>query len=231
MLDPKFISKGGHYGKDIYYYRKPGLRQAYRAEKINCHICGVEFWVRASDMLYRVRTLGHTPACSPKCSNPNRRVASGWAKQVELTCKSCGKKFTRSAKAMRTRERASIRERGRYTGPFCSRSCAGKSSKPRDGRARYLDDHGYAKVLAPGHPTVSNKNRYVFEHRLVMEKLLGRYLRAGETVHHKNGVKDDNRPENLELWTSNHPKGQRVSDIIKWCKEFLAEYDKEPTIQ
>lgn len=66
--------------------------------------------------------------------------------------------------------------------------------------------------------------RNVAEHRYVMEQIIGRLLLSDETVHHINGVRSDNRPENLELWSSSHPRGQRVQDKVAWAREILALY-------
>jgi hypothetical protein len=79
-------------------------------------------------------------------------------------------------------------------------------------------------LLAPGHPR-AGKGYYVFEHILVMERLLGCYLLPDESVHHLNGVRDDNRPENLELWTRPQPSGIRASDAVAWAREILARYE------
>src|SRR3990167_7213836 len=86
---------------------------------------------------------------------------------------------------------------------------------------RTLNSGGYVHVYAPEHPKHS-KDNYVLEHVQIMERELGRYLFPGETVHRKNGQKTDNRLENLELWASAHPPGQRVVDLVCWAREILS---------
>lgn len=83
---------------------------------------------------------------------------------------------------------------------------------------------GYVLIYMPIHPR-AKKNGYVREHTLVMEQKLGRYLIKGENVHHINGNKQDNRVENLELWNTSQPCGQRIEDKIKWAKEILKLYE------
>ena len=90
---------------------------------------------------------------------------------------------------------------------------------------RYVQ-HGYVLVKAPAHHPRAKKG-WIREHILVMEDKLGRHLEAGEQVHHVNGVKDDNRPENLELWVISQPPGQRPADLVEWAKEILRRYGDE----
>jgi hypothetical protein len=85
------------------------------------------------------------------------------------------------------------------------------------------DKDGYVLLYMPSHPNCAVSGGYA-EHRLVMEQILGRFLEKNENVHHKNGVRNDNRPENLELWSSRQPKGQRVEDKVEYAVEILTQY-------
>ena len=83
-------------------------------------------------------------------------------------------------------------------------------------------------VRVPEHPRAKSNSGYVFEHILVMEDLLGRPLYPDESVHHRNGLRDDNRVDNLELWVRPQPSGIRVEDAVHWAREVLCRYEGAP---
>lgn len=100
-----------------------------------------------------------------------------------------------------------------------------------DPEARYVPKghttkKGYRLVYAPDHP-MAGRNGHVLEHRLVMAEHLGRPLRKDEEVHHRHGVRSDNRIENLELWVVAQPAGQRASDLVEWARQIEERFGRD----
>lgn len=208
-------------------------------------LCGMS----ANGVQYRLRRMGvkmrgrHYGRWKPKActtcgkeftpSGPAAKFCSKACQYGTAICRSCKKTFVK---------RETNGSKSANDNLYCSYECRWADVRTRDSYGRYLNSEGYVVLhkrwsqRAPSRGLNDNgyvrlnlrgPNGRVLEHRHVMEQMLGRALLPDETVHHKNGVKTDNRPENLELWVSKHPKGQRVDDIVEWALEVLRRYAPE----
>jgi hypothetical protein len=117
----------------------------------------------------------------------------------------------------------------KYSSTYCRKHSQTGSRSTRWKGGRSTNTQGYV-VLSDmrGHPNADSDGR-VLEHHFVMSQHLGRAIAPDETVHHKNGIRSDNRLENLEIWTGRHPSGGRVSDKIRYALWVIETYGDDPS--
>lgn len=139
--------------------------------------------------------------CSTQCDAVTRQ------NQRERDCKRCGKTFSLADSEPDV---------------FCSRECYELYRDTPVG-TRKRTAKGYVNIYVPDHARTTTG--WMQEHRYVMEMHLGRDLLPHENVHHVNGQRDDNRFENLELWNTSQPSGQRIDQKLAWARELLVMYD------
>jgi hypothetical protein len=186
-----------------WYVQPRGTRQRARIEQ--CKTCGDDYITFPRGSNGYCSTTCYRKPCK-KCGkefNPrtNRQVyCSAVCKQGDAICKNCGKHFVVSKKAL---------------GIFCSTECHYLFLCPI-GTVRDAGS-GYKIIKVPkGTPNAKKygpvEGHWMLEHRWVMQQKLGRPLGPKENVHHINGKRDDNRPENLELWKRSQPSGVRAAD-------------------
>ena len=133
------------------------------------------------------------PTCLRCGAAPNITPATSRKQKLGLTRGLCTRCYRKAHKA------------GALNDPTLPRSTTG-----------YVREMWSKTLSIEGYVTIKTPDGITMEHRWVMEQHLGRKLLRTETVHHINGIRDDNRIENLELWANQHPYGQRVEDVIAY---------------
>ena len=147
-----------------------------------------------------------------RLGKPNRWGQSQW----EVVC-DCGRTKTVGGNSLK---------RGLTKSCGCGMVKRGAENPRWKGGVKVYNGYRFIYVSEPSKIRVGAMNVYLPEHAVVMSTHLGRPLLRGETVHHKNGNRQDNRIENLDLMPVNrHPAGQRAEDLVKYAHDIISQYD------
>lgn len=187
-----------------------------------CKQCGCDFGLKPGVIAaYKIKHKREPLYCSRECAGIGRRKDNE-DRQV-FTCVECSNSFPR--RYYNAVGRTKYYSQQKYCNNECKSRHQETMAKDRFDAGDYLrspSGKGYIGIHVP--TKVEGKKRSILEHRFVMEKHLGRKLLTTETVHHINGVRHDNRLENLELFSSRHGPGQRVIDKVAFAIEILRLY-------
>lgn len=175
-----------------------------------CIVCGKH--VRKKRSPANVKTI--PKFCSQKCNGLFRKAkGNGIKPNTEYTCVVCGKRV----KTYRSPSSAQ-----QYTPKYCSVKCTGIGQKgvnnPAYAGGEVMLNTGYIAVLNPDHPNADDRG-YILKHRLIMETMIGRLLELEEVVHHENGDRQDNSPENLILFKNQSEHMRYHNEEWRKCNE------------
>lgn len=203
-VNPRCRNPGGRYGT-----AKPPVEKA-------CAKCGLDILVRPA----MVREYNY---CGRDCYHAHRKDRAGTypprkdkgipkGPRIERECLICGVTVLRK-----------LNQAKKYENAYCSREH--KDEGMRIARRADRSPLGTTRIANTGYVHERTEDGWMLQHRVVMEQHLGRPLWADENVHHRNGLRADNRISNLELWSKSQPSGQRVEDKVAWAIEMIERYD------